>query len=73
MMQRSWQSWRRGLTLGLVSRRSYVASVEGPPPPPEELDAFERDYLKQRIEITPFQRLLLGAGSSIASLLDPHR
>ncbi|EDW69045.1 ubiquinone biosynthesis protein COQ4 homolog, mitochondrial [Drosophila virilis] len=73
MMQRSWQSWRRGLTLGLASRRSYVASVEAPSTPPEELDAFERDYLKQRIEITPFQKLLLGAGSSIASLLDPHR
>lgn len=40
---------------------------------PEELDAFEREYMENRISISPFQRLLLGAGSSIASLLDPRR
>ncbi|EDW17813.1 ubiquinone biosynthesis protein COQ4 homolog, mitochondrial [Drosophila mojavensis] len=60
---------QRHVTLSLLSRCGSTSTDV----PPEELDAFERDYLQQRIQITTFQRLLLGAGSSIASLLNPHR
>ncbi|EDV97003.1 ubiquinone biosynthesis protein COQ4 homolog, mitochondrial [Drosophila grimshawi] len=72
MMQRCWQISlplaRRRLIPSLTSKRTAATEA-----PLDELDAFEREYLKQRIQITPFQRLLLGAGSSLASLLDPHR
>lgn len=34
---------------------------------------FTAEFEKNRIEATPFQRFVLGAGSSIAALVDPHR
>jgi len=74
MLQRCWRfpkplALRRSLTLGSVN--SQAVATESPEAEPQ--DAFERQYLKDRIEISPFQRLILGAGSSIAALLDPRR
>ncbi|KAM8709095.1 hypothetical protein ACLKA7_015981 [Drosophila subpalustris] len=66
LAQRSWQSSMPQAVL--ANRRTVVTEA-----PPEEMDAFEREYMKQRIQISPFQKLLLGAGSSIAALLDPRR
>lgn len=37
------------------------------------LDEFTKEFLKNRIEMSPFQKILLGAGSSIAALIDPRR
>ncbi|EDW79951.2 uncharacterized protein Dwil_GK18052 [Drosophila willistoni] len=65
MMQRLRLA-RRGLALSAVRRQTVV-------PEEEPLDAYEREHLKHRIEITPFQRMLLGAGSSVAAILDPRR
>lgn len=39
----------------------------------ENLDQFTKEFLGNRIKVTPFQRILLTAGSSIAALLDPRR
>lgn len=73
MIRRCWrgalpQVQRCAPALALSMRRTAVTDSM-----PEELDAFEREYMENRISISPFQRLLLGAGSSIASLLDPRR
>lgn len=40
---------------------------------PENLDKFTKEFLSNRIEVTPFQKFLLSAGSSVASIFDPHR
>ncbi|KAH8360319.1 hypothetical protein KR200_001869, partial [Drosophila serrata] len=60
---------RRGFSFGQV--RSQAVTTETPEAEP--LDSFERQYLKERIEISPLQRMVLGAGSSIAALLNPRR
>ncbi|XP_073841934.1 coenzyme Q4 [Musca autumnalis] len=39
----------------------------------QDLDEFTKEFLQNRIEINSFQRILLGAGSSIAALVDPRR
>lgn len=39
----------------------------------ENLDKFTKEFLGNRIEVTPFQKFLLSAGSSLASIFDPHR
>lgn len=39
----------------------------------EALDNFTKEFLGNQIKVTEFQRILLTAGSSIASLLDPRR
>lgn len=36
-------------------------------------DDFTKEFLANRIEMSPFQKIFLTAGSSIAALLDPHR
>ncbi|ALC44974.1 CG32174 [Drosophila busckii] len=67
MMQRSW---RRSMPLAItIARRNLSMEL----PAEQPMDAFEREHMQQRIHITPFQRLLLGAGSSVAALLDPRR
>ncbi|KQS44047.1 uncharacterized protein Dere_GG15811, isoform B [Drosophila erecta] len=60
---------RRDLHLAQVERQAVVTEA----PEAEPQDAFERQYFKERIEISPFQRVFLAAGSSIAALLDPRR
>ncbi|XP_016966568.2 ubiquinone biosynthesis protein COQ4 homolog, mitochondrial isoform X1 [Drosophila biarmipes] len=74
MLQRCWRlpkplALRRSLTLGQVDSQAVAAEA----PEAEPQDAFERQYLRERIEISPFQRLILGAGSSIAALINPRR
>lgn len=49
------------------------AIKEDEAPEPEDLDAFTKEFLGNRIKMTDFQRLLLTAGSSIAALLNPRR
>ncbi|XP_039964395.1 ubiquinone biosynthesis protein COQ4 homolog, mitochondrial [Bactrocera tryoni] len=44
-----------------------------PPGDETHLDEFTKEFLKNRIEMSPFQKILLGAGSSIAALIDPRR
>jgi len=39
----------------------------------ENLDQFTKEFLRNQIKVTAFQRILLTAGSSIAALLDPRR
>lgn len=39
----------------------------------EITDEFTKEFKKNRIKTTDFQKLLLSAGSSIAALIDPHR
>lgn len=39
----------------------------------KELDPFTQEFLKNQIKINEFQRVLLSAGSSLATLLDPRR
>jgi ubiquinone biosynthesis protein COQ4 len=36
-------------------------------------DVFTKEFMERKIEISDFQRVLLAVGSSITSLLDPHR
>lgn len=36
-------------------------------------DEFTKEFMQNRIEMTPFQKILLAAGSSIAALVDPRR
>ncbi|XP_065362377.1 ubiquinone biosynthesis protein COQ4 homolog, mitochondrial [Calliphora vicina] len=36
-------------------------------------DEFTKEFMQNRIEMTPFQKVLLAAGSSIAALVDPRR
>ncbi|XP_033242729.1 ubiquinone biosynthesis protein COQ4 homolog, mitochondrial isoform X1 [Drosophila miranda] len=73
MMQRCWRLsvplGKRGLAVVTHTRQAVVSDN----PEAENLDGFEQLYLKERIEITTFQRMLLGAGSSIAAILDPRR
>lgn len=38
-----------------------------------EIDQFTMNFLKNRIETTTIQKYILGFGSSLAALLDPHR
>ncbi|XP_075164459.1 coenzyme Q4 [Haematobia irritans] len=38
-----------------------------------DTDAFTEEFMQNRIEINRFQKILLGAGSSIAALIDPRR
>jgi ubiquinone biosynthesis protein COQ4 len=40
---------------------------------PQDNDPFTKEFLKNRIQITDLQRLVLSVGSSIASLVDPRR
>lgn len=79
MMQRCWRGTLplvrhsvlqvpRCAPVALAMRRTVVTENTR-----DDLDAFEQEYMLNRISISPFQRLLLGAGSSIASLLDPRR
>ncbi|KAL5287494.1 COQ4 family protein [Megaselia abdita] len=42
-------------------------------PPPETLDEFTKEFLKDRIELSSIQKTVLVAGSAIASLLNPRR
>ncbi|XP_030385167.1 ubiquinone biosynthesis protein COQ4 homolog, mitochondrial [Scaptodrosophila lebanonensis] len=66
--------WRHMTTHGIGSvaiRRAVTTEAPTMSEPPK--DAFEREFLEQRIEITGFQKLLLGAGSSLAAILDPRR
>ncbi|KAH8366042.1 hypothetical protein KR093_008604 [Drosophila rubida] len=63
LVQRGWQS-----TMPRAHFRNMVTDV-----PTEQLDAYEREHLKHRIQTSTFQKLLLGAGSSIAALVDPRR
>ncbi|KAH8300488.1 hypothetical protein KR018_008668 [Drosophila ironensis] len=77
MMQRCGLSLRVPLFLrcsssaGSVGGYGVTADTERPETDP--LDPFERQYMKERIEISPLQRAILGAGSSIAALLNPRR
>lgn len=41
--------------------------------PQQHLDEFTKEFIQNRIEMTPFQKWLLSAGSSVAALLDPKR
>ncbi|XP_004530790.1 ubiquinone biosynthesis protein COQ4 homolog, mitochondrial [Ceratitis capitata] len=51
-----------------------IENVDNPPPSDDaQLDEFTKEFLKNRIEMTPFQKILLGAGSSVAALIDPRR
>lgn len=36
-------------------------------------DAFTKEFEKNRIQLTDIQKIILGAGSSIAALIDPRR
>lgn len=36
-------------------------------------DEFTKEFMQNRIEMTPFQKIFLATGSSIASILDPKR
>lgn len=36
-------------------------------------DKFTKEFLTNRIPATQFQKILLTAGASLASLIDPHR
>lgn len=38
-----------------------------------EMDDFTREFMSKRIQLSGMQRLILGAGSSIAALVDPRR
>lgn len=38
-----------------------------------EMDDFTREFLSKRIQLTELQRFILGAGSSVAALLNPRR
>lgn len=53
--------------------RPNEAIKEDDAPEPEDLDAFTREFLGNRIKMTDFQKMLLTAGSSIAALLNPRR
>lgn len=53
--------------------RTNEAVKEDEAPETEDLDAFTREFLGNRIKMTDFQKLLLTAGSSIAALLNPRR
>ncbi|KAH8285963.1 hypothetical protein KR054_000060, partial [Drosophila jambulina] len=73
-MQRCWQlplplALLRGFSFGRVTSQAVATET----PEAEPLDSFERQYLRERIEISPLQRIVLGAGSSIAALLNPRR
>lgn len=39
----------------------------------QQWDAFTKEFMENRIEMNSFQKILLGAGSSIAALVDPRR
>lgn len=39
----------------------------------QNMDSFTKEFLKNRIEMTTFQKILLSTGSSIAALIDPRR
>ena len=36
-------------------------------------DEFTKEFMQNRIEMSPFQKMFLAVGSSIASILDPRR
>lgn len=40
---------------------------------PQQMDDFTKEFIRNRIEMTPFQKVFLAAGSSIAALVDPRR
>lgn len=54
-------------------RPNEAIKEDDAPPEPEDLDAFTREFLGNRIKMTDFQKMLLTAGSSIAALLNPRR
>lgn len=56
-----------------LRQNEAIQEDETTPPEPEELDAFTREFLGNRIKMTDFQKLLLTAGSSVAALLNPRR
>ncbi|XP_053956643.1 ubiquinone biosynthesis protein COQ4 homolog, mitochondrial [Anastrepha ludens] len=46
---------------------------ESPPIEGTQLDEFTKEFLQNRIEMSPFQKVFLSVGSSIAALVDPRR
>lgn len=39
----------------------------------EEMDEFTKEFMSKRIQLTELQRFILGAGSSVAALINPRR
>uniref|UniRef100_A0A0K8VCQ8 Ubiquinone biosynthesis protein COQ4 homolog, mitochondrial n=1 Tax=Bactrocera latifrons TaxID=174628 RepID=A0A0K8VCQ8_BACLA len=63
----------RYVTATAESNNIGTENRDSPPSNDTHLDEFTKEFLKNRIEMSPFQRILLGAGSSIAALIDPRR
>lgn len=40
---------------------------------PKNSDEFTKEFMRNRIKMTTFQKMLLSAGSSISALWDPRR
>lgn len=58
-------------TINLKSNFSSFAVHESPEPISD--DKFTKEFLTNRIQATQFQKCILSAGASLASLIDPHR
>uniref|UniRef100_A0A0A1XAG6 Ubiquinone biosynthesis protein COQ4 homolog, mitochondrial n=1 Tax=Zeugodacus cucurbitae TaxID=28588 RepID=A0A0A1XAG6_ZEUCU len=63
----------RYVTATAESNATGTESSDSPPRDETPLDEFTKEFLQNRIEMSPFQKILLGAGSSIAALIDPRR
>lgn len=51
---------------------STIAADEAPEHQTEP-DKFTKEFLTNRIPASQFQKIILSAGASLASLIDPHR
>ncbi|XP_036336364.1 ubiquinone biosynthesis protein COQ4 homolog, mitochondrial [Rhagoletis pomonella] len=73
LLLRSPQLHRYATTFAAESNATGTEKSESPPINETLLDEFTKEFLQNRIEMSPFQKLLLGVGSSIAALVDPRR
>ncbi|XP_040152401.1 uncharacterized protein LOC120894088 [Anopheles arabiensis] len=60
-------------TDGTTAPTANISLNDEPQPAAVEMDEFTKEFLRNRIEVSDIQRLILSAGSSVAALVDPRR
>lgn len=72
-LSKNWVNSFRTITATYAQADQSDEHLTPEEPVQDNWDAFTKEFMQNRIEMTPFQRILLGAGSSVAALVDPRR
>lgn len=57
--------------IAIAAKADAVKESTGPIQ--DDMDEFTKEFMSKRIHLTEVQRFILGAGSSVAALINPRR